>query len=272
MISENSMVSYIKSIRKNHYLIAELTKREFGLRYSGSFFGLFWSFITPILILGVYTFVFKSVFHIRWGEGDDASNAQFALILFVGLMLHSLFSDCAMRAPSLIQGHASYVKRVVFPLEILPLVLVINAFLHTALSLLVWVLFCLIINHSLPFSMVYTPLILFPFFIFNVGMVLFLSVMGVYVRDVAQIMGVIITISMFMTPVFYPLSAVPPAFQSIIYLNPLTFAIVEFRNCAVFDLGLNWSHWAIYTVFSFLIFSLGFMFFQKSRKGFADVL
>jgi lipopolysaccharide transport system permease protein len=271
-MSGSSLITYFKSIRKHHYLIAELTKREFALRYSGSFFGLFWSFITPVLILGVYTFVFKSVFHTRWVDAGDTSNVQFALILFIGLMLHSLFSDCAMRAPTLIQCHSSYVKRVVFPLEILPLVLVINSFLHTSLSFLVWTLFYLIINHTLPFTLIYTPLIILPFLIFNIGIVLFLSVMGVYVRDVAQIMGVIITVSMFMTPIFYPISAVPHALQTLIYLNPLTFAIVELRNCAIFDMSLNWTNWAIYSGFSVFIFALGFMFFQKSRRGFADVL
>jgi lipopolysaccharide transport system permease protein len=271
MAFNNSLTGYVATIYRNQYLISQLVIREFKARYSGSFFGFLWSFITPLLILAIYTFVFNSVLHTKWSEGYT-TNSQFALILFAGLIIHSLFSDCAVRAPMLIHSHISYVKRVVFPLEVLPLVLVINSFLHACMSLGVLIIFYSILNQSIPWTLIFVPLIILPFLILNLGITMFLSLIGVYVRDMAQAMGVIMTITMFITPIFYPLSALSPELQTISYFNPLTFAIEQMRNFTIFNVGPNWKGLAFYFIFSLIVLYFGFIAFQKARRGFADVL
>jgi lipopolysaccharide transport system permease protein len=271
MSFNSSPIGYVKTIRNNYYLISQLVLREFKTRYSGSFLGFLWSFFTPLLILAVYTFVFNSVLHSKWNEGYT-SNSQFALILFAGLIVYTLFSECSVRAATLIQSHVSYVKRVVFPLEILPLVLVINSFFHACMSFAVLIIFYFIVNHSIPWTVVFVPLIILPYLIFNIGIVLFLSLIGVYIRDTAQAMGVIMTIVMFITPIFYPISALSPKLQMILYLNPLTFAVEQIRNFIIFNIGPNWIGLGLYFVFSLVIFWLGFSCFQKAKRRFADVL
>jgi len=269
--SKNLFIQYIATVKQHRYLLWQLVLREFGLRYSGSFFGLFWSFFTPLLLLAVYTFVFNSVLSAKWGTGYT-SDSHFALILFAGLIMHGLFSDCAYRAPTLIQAHSSYVKRVVFPLEILPLVLVINSFLHACMSMLVLAIFYAVVNHSIAPTIVFVPFIVLPFLIFNVGIVMFLSLLGVYIKDIAQAIGVVMTITMFITPIFYPISAVSPKLQMILYLNPLTFPIEQMRNYTVFNTGPHWTGLGIYLCMSLVVFYLGYISFQKARRGFADVL
>lgn len=233
--------------------------------------GLFWSFFNPILMLAVYTFVFSVVFKARWNV-NSTSKTEFALVLFAGLLIFNIFSECVTRAPGLILGNVNYVKKVVFPLEILPVIAFGASFFHFLISLSVW-LFFYFIFFGLPSVYFFElPLVMMPLFLLALGLSWFLSSLGVYVRDIGQIIGVTMTVLMFLTPIFYPLSSLPPEYQDVMQLNPMTFIVEQARDLMMWEKPMNWSLWAVWMVVSSVIASLGFAWFQKTRKGFADVL
>ncbi len=252
-----------------------MTKREVIGRYRGSVLGILWSFFNPLLMLTVYTLVFSVALKARWNVGADggtASKAEFAIILFAGLIAYGFFSECVNRASSLVLSNVNYVKKVVFPLEILPWVSIGAALFHAAISLCVLLLFYLLVNHSLQWTAVFVPLVLLPLILLTVGVAWFLSALGVYLRDVGQTVGLLTTALMFLSPIFYPLAALPENYRPLLMLNPLSYLIEETRNVMIFGRSPNWSMLCFYVVGSALAAWLGFAFFQKSRKGFADVL
>lgn len=260
----------VASIWRNRNLISAATKREVMGRYRGSFLGILWSFFNPLLMLAVYTFVFSVVFKARWGGSE--SKTEFALVLFAGMIVFNLFSECINRAPNLILGNPNYVKKVVFPLEILPWIGLGAALFHFAISLGVW-LFAYIIFYGVPhLSVLYLPLILAPFILFTMGISWALASLGVYLRDVGQFIGILTTVLMFLSPIFYPVSALPEAYRGLIYMNPLTPVIEQARAVLFFGIPPDFAMLGIYLVSTSLIAWLGFFWFQKTRKGFADVI
>jgi lipopolysaccharide transport system permease protein len=261
----------VRSLWHNRNLIRVLVVREVAGRYRGSVLGILWSFFNPVFMLAVYTFVFSVVFKARWGTAGE-SRAEFALILFTGLLIFNLFAECINRAPSLILGNANYVKKVVFPLEILPWVTFGAALFHTLVSLGVWLLFSLAVLGAPPATMLLFPLILAPLALLVMGLSWFLASLGVFLRDVAQIVGVMTTVLMFLTPIFYPVSAIPEPYRSLLYLSPLTFIVEQGRNVLIFGSGLAWGRLGLLTGLALVVAWLGFAWFQKTRKGFADVL
>ena len=259
------------SIRMHEALIVSLVKREVTGRYRGSFMGIFWSFFNPVLMLLVYTFVFSVVFKARWAGGSD-SKTEFALVLFAGLMVFNLFSECVTRAPSLIVGSVNYVKKVIFPLEILSLVTMGAALFHFVVSLLVWLIFYVIFFGVPHITMLQLPLVLLPLVLITLGLSWLLASLGVYLRDVAQVVGVIVTVLMFMSPLFYPVSALPHEFQEWMLLSPLTFVVEQARDVMFWGRSIAWAAWGRQTAMATVVAWLGFAWFQKTRKGFADVL
>ena len=256
---------------RNSNLIIDLIKREVVGRYRGSSMGLLWSFFNPILMLIIYTFVFSIVFKARWPGGSE-SKTEFALVLFSGLMVFNLFSECINRAPSLILNNANYVKKVIFPLEILPIVALGAAFFHFAISLIVWLAFFFIF-FGLPKPEIFLLLaVLIPLMFLIIGLSWGLASLGVYLRDVSQVVGVLTTVLMFMSPIFYPISALPEQYRALMHLNPLTFSVEQASDVMIWGKGINWSDWSLQLLVSLSIFWLGFAWFQKTRKGFADVL
>ena len=249
-----------------------MSKREVVSRYRGSVLGLAWSFFNPLLMLIIYTFVFSVVFKARWGVDVENSKVQFAIVLFAGLIVHSLFAECINRAPALILSNANYVKKVVFPLEILPLTALCSALFHTLTSFAVLLIAIFGSNFFIPWTAVLFPLVLFPLFVMTAGVAWFLAATGVYIRDISQITGMVTTIMLFLAPVFYPLSALPEQYRPFLFINPLTFIIEETRQVLIFGNTPDWSAWSIYFGTSLLIAWMGFWWFQKARKGFADVL
>lgn len=268
---ETSVAEIGRSFSRNFSLICQMTKREILGRYRGSLLGLAWSFFNPLLMLGVYTFFFSFVFRARWG-GEQTSHANFAIVLFVGLLVHGLFAECVNRAPILIIGNVSYVKRVIFPLEIFPWVAVGSAIFHAAISVLVLLLLQLLVERSIPWTVIFLPLVLVPLVLVAIGASWFLSATGVYVKDIGQITGLITTILLFVSPVFYPTSQLPPKLQAVVVFNPLTVIIEESRQVLLFGQMPNWRALAIYFVVSIIVAWAGFWWFQKTRKGFADVI
>lgn len=267
-----SIKSLCKSANSHHQLIMQMIRREVVGRYKGSVFGLAWSFLNPILMLAMYTFVFSVVFKARWGSGEGDSKTEFALLVFVGMIVQGLFTEAVNRAPSLILSNVNYVKKVVFPLEILPIVSLGAAIFHAAVSLLVLILAFLMLGHALAWTIILIPLIFAPLVIFTLGLTWGLASLGVFMRDVSQTIGVLTTVLMFMSPVFYPISALPLRFQKIMMLNPLTFIIEQSRSVLISGALPDWWGLAIYTLIALVVMWAGYYWFQKTRKGFADVL
>lgn len=248
-----------------------LVKREVAGRYRGSILGILWSFFNPVLMLAVYTFVFSVVFKARWVGGSD-SKTEFALVLFSGLMVFNFFSECVNRAPGLIIGNVNYVKKVIFPLEILPIVAFGSAAFHFLISLIVWIFYYVIIFGMPKLQILLLPFVMLPLVMITLGFSWLLSSFGVYLRDVSQIIGFLMTALMFLSPIFYPVASLPDVFQFYMNLNPLTFIVEQTRDVMIWGYGVRWSDWLIQTMLSVIVAWLGFAWFQKTRKGFADVL
>lgn len=268
-----SPIALCRSLWRHRQLISQMTRREVVGRYKGSVMGLVWSFFNPVLMLTVYTFVFSEIFKSRWaGAGGDDSKTQFAVVLFVGMIVLSLFSEVVNRSPSLIISHVNYVKKVVFPLEILPVITMAAALFHSAISLMVLITAFFLFNGYLQWTVIFMPLVLLPLVIITTGIAWMLSAIGVFLRDVGQTIGIITTLLMFLSPVFYPVTAVPEKFRPFIMANPLTFIIEQSREVLIWGHAPNWAGLTLYTVAASLIAWLGYALFQKTRKGFADIL
>ncbi|ANN79918.1 ABC transporter permease [Bordetella flabilis] len=255
----------------NRALIMVLIKREVLGRYRGSIMGVLWSFFNPMCMLAVYTFVFAYVFKARWGT-TEGSRAEFALILFAGLIVFNFFAECVTRAPGLVLANANYVKRVIFPLEVLAWSNAGAALFHAGVSLLVWIIFYCI-GWGIPhWTIVLLPVVVLPLGMISMGFSWFLASLGVYLRDVSQIMGLVTTILMFMSPIFYPSTALPERFRSVFLLNPLTPAVEQAREVLIFGRLPDWTVLGVYLIVGIVVMCLGFAWFQKTRRGFADVV
>ena len=268
-----SLVALGKSLWHHRQLIVQMTTREVVGRYKGSVMGLAWSFFSPVLMLVVYTFVFSEIFKARWGgPGGDDSKTLFAVVLFVGMIVLGLFSEVLNRAPSLILGNVNYVKKVVFPIEILPVIAMGAALFHSLISLGVLLAAFVLFNGYLHWTAVFTPLVLLPLVILTMGLAWMLASLGVFLRDVGQTIGIVTTLLMFLSPVFYPITAVPERFRAFIMANPLTFIIEQAREVLIWGHLPNWLGLGAYTLAATVIAWAGYAWFQKTRKGFADVL
>lgn len=261
----------IGSLFKHRDLIWELVKRDFIGRYKGSIIGVAWSLLHPLLMLAIYTLVFSIAFKARWGDVEE-SKVAFALVLFSGMIVHGLFAECLNRAPGIIVSQPNYVKKVVFPLEILPWVALCSALLHFLVSLGLLLIFCIFSGVSLKAPVVFIPVIMLPLLLMTLGLTWLFSALGVYLRDIAQGMGVVTTVLMFLSPVFYKTSAFPEDYQILFALNPLTLPIEQLRDVILWGNAIDWHSWIISFFVGSAICYIGFWWFQKSRRGFSDVL
>lgn len=261
-----------RALWRNRALIGQMTRRDVVGRYKGSMMGLAWSFLNPLLMLVIYTFVFRVIFKSRWGAAGDESRVDFAVILFVGMIIHALFAECVNRAPGLVLANVNYVKKVVFPLETLVPVALGSALFHAAASTLVLVAVMAFTGGAIHPHVLLAPLLVVPVALIALGVGWFLASLGVFLRDVSQITAVFTTALLFLSPVFYPLSALPPAFRGLIRLNPLTVAIEQSRDAVIWGRMPDVLVFAIYLLAGVAIASCGFWWFQRTRRGFADVL
>lgn len=270
-----SPIEMVRSLWRNRSLIRSLAAREVVGRYRGSFMGILWSFFNPVFMLLVYTFVFSVVFKAKWSSGSVVSNdskTEFALVLFAGLIVFNLFAECFNRAPSLVLANVNYVKKVVFPLEILPWVALGSALFHATISLSVWLVAYLILLGLPQLTVLWLPFIALPLLLFIMGLSWALAALGVYLRDVSQLTGMATTTLMFISPIFYPASALPEKYRQVLYLNPITPAIELVRDVLYWGRAPNLIMLTIYTIAAAVLAWLGFAWFQKTRKGFADVI
>ena len=267
-----SPMSWAASIWGHRDLVYQLTKRDVVGRYKGSVIGLGWSFFHPLLMLSVYTFVFTVVFQARWDLSGEEQQPQFALLLFVGLIIHGLFAEVVNRAPGLIQTNVNYVKKVVFPLELLPVIVTKAALFHAFVSFLILFSVLFLMNGFVHLTALLFPIILIPFVLLIIGVAYFFASLGVFVKDINQAIGIVTTVMLFLSPIFYPVSALPERFQHLLFLNPITFIVEQQREVIVFGRAPDWNGFALYTAVALIIVWLGYYWFQRTRKGFADVL
>lgn len=266
-----SLAALVSSLYRNRNMVWQMTRREVAGRYKGSVLGLAWSFFHPVFMLLVYTFVFAVIFRSRWGSGEE-SRAAFAVMLFVGMIVASLFGEIVNRAPGLIVGNVNYVKKVVFPLEVLPLVSTGAALFHSLVSLVVLVLAIVLLYGQLHWTVLLVPVVLLPLVVLATGLAWFAASLGVFLRDVGQFTAIAVTVLTFLAPVFYPITAVPERFVPYVLLNPLTFIIEQARAVLVLGRLPDWLGLAVYGLIACVVAWAGFAWFQKTRRGFADVL
>ena len=261
-----------RDVWRNRRLVNNLSQREIVGRYRGSLLGIFWSFLTPLLMLTVFTFVFGEIFQAKWGARQTSGPLDFAVALFAGLLVFNLFSECIGRAPGLIIGNPNYVKKVIFPLETLSLVSLIAGLFHFIAGSAILLLLMLLSSWEISWHVVFIPVILLPFALLILGLSWSLSALGVYLRDIGQLISPLLTALMFLSPIFYPLSTVDDKFLLIYQANPLTFITEQVRMVLLENTFPDWTGYLYYSCVSCLVAFGGYAMFQKTRKGFADVL
>lgn len=269
---DSSPAGLLRSVWAHRELIWQLAKREVLGRYRGSLLGLAWSLFSPLLMLAVYTFVFGVVFRAKWGLGPSETMFDFAMMLFAGLIVFSILGECLMRSPSLILANPNYVKKVVFPLEVMPIVLVLSALFHAAVSVAVLVAMLVVTRAALPWTIIFLPLVLVPVVALCLGVSWFLSSLGVYLRDTAQVTGVIASALLFLSPIFFPSSALSEQVRLLIMLNPLSFPIEQAREVLMWGRLPDWGRLALYAIGSLILMQGGYWWFQRTRRGMADVM
>lgn len=267
-----SPISLLRSLWHNRQLIAQMTKREVVGRYKGSVLGIAWSFFNPLLMLTIYTFVFSVIFQARWGVSTNETKTQFAIVLFVGMIVHGIFAEVINRAPTLITYNVNFVKKVVFPLDVLPSVAIGAALFHSLVSLGVLMVAFVLFNGYLNWTAIFIPFVLLPLIILTLGFAWMLASLGVFLRDLGQTTGIITMVMLFFSPIFYPVTALPVALRPWMMANPLTFIIEQARAVLIWGYLPNWMGLGIYTFAATVVAWLGYVWFQKTRKGFADVL
>lgn len=234
--------------------------------------GVMWSFLNPLFLLLVYTFVFSVVFKAKWGTDLNESKSQFAILLFVGMIIHGLLAETLNRAPTLILANVAYVKKIIFPLEILPVVAIGVALFHAFVSVVILLCAFLLTHGYLQWTVVLLPLVVLPLVVLTLGVAWLLASLGVFLRDVAHPVSLLTTVLLFASPVFYPISALPEFVRPWLLLNPLTFILEQARAVLIFGQTPNWGGLAIYMAVAMAIAWTGYAWFQKTRKGFANVL
>ncbi len=269
-LSKHNPLQVFNTLWHHRDLIAQLVKRDILTRYRGSFGGIVWLLLTPLLMLSLYTVVFGIFMKVQFPGAT--SNMMFSLIIYVALIILNFFSECVSRSPTIIASNPNYVKKIVFPLEIFPWVIVGSALFHTLVNSLILALFCLIILGKVHLTILLFPFLLFPLMLMTLGLSWFLCSAGVYVRDIAQMMGFILQIIMYLSPVFYSISTLQPKYQKILLMNPLTYIIEQARALVLFGHPPQWQGFVLYLMMSIGIAWLGYIWFQKTKDGFADVL
>jgi len=223
---------FIKSLIKNGELCYMLTKREIQSRYKGSFLGVGWATLNPIFMLTVYTIVFSQIFKTRWGS-ESGNSMVFAVNLFAGLIVFNLFSECFNRAPTLLTTNPNYIKKIRFPIEILGVLTVGSSLFQASISVVILIIAMAASGITLQITIFLLPLIMAPMILAVLGLTWILSILGVYFKDIGQLTPVITSALMFLSPIFYPSSALPEKLAWIGIINPLRVAIEETRKVLI---------------------------------------
>jgi len=262
---------------RHRELIGQMTRREVTSMYRGSAGGIVWTLIQPLVLLAVYTFVFSVVFQAKpWRAaaegGAEASRTEFALGLFAGLVVFNLFTEAVRRAPSCIVSQVNYVKKVVFPLQAIPVSIMAAALFLAVVNLSILLLAVLVLQGGVAVTALCAPLVLLPVILLSLGLSFFLASLGVYVRDVDHVVTIVLQILFFLTPIFYPIDALHPPFRTVIELNPLSPIVESAREVLILGAWPNWGWLLAAWVVSAACLQLGYAWFMGTKRGFADVL
>lgn len=271
----STMFSLFRDSWAHRVLIWRLSRREVEARFRGSFLGLFWAVILPLMMLGVFSLVFGSMFGSRWvrpGDHAGIGDYSYPIVLFSGLIIFGVISEPINRAPRLVLENVAYVKKVVFPLEVLPFVAVINALITASVSFVVF-LAVLVFNYGLPPATILAlPIVLLPLSLMTLGIVYFFASLGVFLRDLLHVTGPLTTVIMFLSPLLYPLESLPEHYRSWLYLNPLTIGLNHARDVIFWGRLPPAGEWAAYFLASLVVVAAGAAWFTRTKKAFADVV
>lgn len=255
---------------RSRSLVWEMSKREVAGRYRGMNFGMLWSLLQPFLMLGVYTMAFGQILQSRWPGASDKTS--FALILFVGLVVHGFLAECVSKAPSLVAGNVAYVKRIIFPLEILPWPVLASGLFHLAANLVVLAGFMLVSGRPVPATALLLPAVIAPLCLVALGTMWFFAALGVYFRDINQLIGPVLTALLFLSSAIVPPAATPARFRAVFEANPITLIIDSARQVLLAGTQPDWLRLLAYSAVAFAWSMLGYLAFVRLRKGFANVL
>lgn len=253
---------------RHRYLLGQLIKRDVLLRYRGAIFGVLWMFLSPLLMLAIFAFVFGYIFQARWAE--QSAGLPFWLLLYCGLIVFNIFGETVSRSPGSVRAFPSYVKKIIFPVSILPLVPLGAALVHAAFNFVVLAA-ALAWAGKLSAGVLLFPLLIAPVLLLAIGTAWFFAAWGVFIKDMTQVVPLFVQMLLFLSPVFYPVSAVPPMLRPLYQLNPLG-AVIEAVRAALTGLPLPWATWGVACAFGTAAAFLGYAFFQHSRDEFADAL
>jgi lipopolysaccharide transport system permease protein len=251
-------------------LLESLVRRELATRYRGSVLGLVWALLTPAVMIAIYTFIFAGVFGARFGQRGTAWD--YALYLFCGLLPWTAFSESVQQAALVVVAHANLVKRVVFPLEALPVAQVLAALVAQACGTAVLLAAALLIERTLHPTVLWWPVLVVPQVLLMLGAAWLVASLGVFLRDTAQALALLLAAWMFLTPIIYPEAAVPARYRPLIAANPLTPLVRNYRRVLLEGAPPDWRGLAYFTLFATLVFLCGYWWFARTRRGFADVL
>ena len=259
-----------QTIWQNRGLIRVMVRRDILGRYRGSFGGSFWTVINPLLLMLTYFFVFGYVLQAKFP--GDPSRTAFALRFLAGMLPWLAFSEAVGRAPSVMLEHRNFVRKLVFAIETLPVNLVASAMVSGLSATLLFAIFRLVVKHGLPESVLWLPVLLIPQVLLTAGLCWFLAALGVFVRDLGQILGYVLTLWFFITPICYPETALPQEAAVVLKKNPIFILVHAYRDIFLDNrapqFGPMWKLW----VLSFAVFVLGYAWFHKLRKSFADII
>ena len=258
-------------LKNNRSLLFHLTRRDITNKFKGSYAGFIWSFLNPLLLLVVYTFVFSVIMKAKWGLHNEG-NLDFAIVLFAGLIVFNMYAEATNRAANIIYDNKNYVKKVVFPLNILPVIIVNSSFFNGLISYLILLIALLLFKSALSINCFIVILLIIPIYLMTLGVTYFISAISVFIRDVGQVIAIFNMAFMFLSPIFFPMERMPQKFQFIASLNPIAYIVTQVRDTLIFSRGFNWDGYYIATLASFVIFMIGFLIFSSLKKDFADVI
>ena len=263
-------MTLLRSLWQYRHMIRHLTASQLQQRYRGSLLGVMWTLVQPLLMLGIYSFVFGAIFRPRWMEANG--EASFTLVLFCGLTAYGFFSDSLSRSSSLITGNPNYVKKIIFPLEVLGVTTVLAAFVQSLAGFGILLVAKWWLSGFVPWTALLFPLAFLPFFLITLSLCWFFASLSVYFRDMENLMGLLLSGLMFLSPVFYSLKAVPEKVRPIFFLNPVTWAVEDLRRVLLWGESPDWWIWGGQLCFAGLMLGLAYRWFKKLQPGFADVL
>lgn len=252
------------------YLIRQLVARDMKSRFRRSSLGLLWLVVSPLLLLTGYTLVFGVLLKARWGGAG--SSVEFALVLFSGLIFYNFFSEVIGRSPSLLYDNQPFVKRMVFPLEVLNWSLLLSAAINFFIGLLTWCVFYLVVHKSLPATLPLILLVFIPFAVFALGCSWLLSAYSVYHPDAEHVVPILLLLTMFISPLFFPVESLPEGFRSVLQFNPLSHVLEQARAVLIGGRAPDVTTIAAGTAIALLTAWLGHASFMGNRDGFADAL